>query len=156
MSQYDDLRYMQEALELAREAAAAGETPVGAIIVTKTGEIIGRGRNRTEELQQPAAHAEMFAIESASAVLASRRLSGTTLYVTLEPCPMCAGAIVLARITRLVYAAPDPKAGACQSLFNITDDNRLNHRCVVRSGVLEEESAALLKDFFRGLRDRKQ
>ncbi len=151
----DDNFWMSRALELAAKARNEAETPIGAIVVCN-GEIIGRGWNQTERLQQPAAHAEMFAIHEAAQTLGSRRLLKCTLYATLEPCPMCAGAIVLARIPRVVYAAPDPKAGACQSLYEINNDDRLNPRCAVRSGIMEEESAQMLREFFRELREKRR
>lgn len=146
-----DRYYMQMALKLAAEAAEAGEVPIGAVAV-KDGRILGKGRNRTEALHDPTAHAEMEAITAASDALGDKRLDGVTLYVTLEPCSMCAGALVLARIERLVYAAADPKAGACGTLFRLHDDPRLNHRYLVTSGVMEEEASFLLKEFFRRLR----
>ena len=140
--------YMKAALELAKEAAEAGEVPVGCVIV-RDNVIIGRGRNRREEQQAAASHAEMEAIAEANAHLGSWRLDGCTLYVTLEPCPMCAGAIVLSRIKCLVYGAADPRAGACGTLYNIVQDSRLNHRCEVIKGVLAQESANLLWDYFK-------
>jgi len=146
-----DRYYMQMALKLAAEAAEAGEVPIGAVAV-KDGRILGKGRNRTEALHDPTAHAEMEAITAAADALGDKRLDGVTLYVTLEPCSMCAGALVLARIERLVYAAADPKAGACGTLFRLHDDPRLNHRYLVTSGVMEEEASYLLKEFFRRLR----
>lgn len=149
--QFDDNYWMRRALEFAAIARDEGETPIGAVIVYNE-RIIGRGWNRVEQLQQPAAHAEIFAVGEAATVLGNRRLLECTIYTTLEPCPMCAGAIVLARIPRLVYAAADQKAGACRSLYEITDDPRLNHRCSVRSGILADESAKMLKEFFRHLR----
>ncbi len=143
---------MQAALDLAREAAAEGEVPVGAVLV-KDGAIIATGRNRRETDKNALAHAELEAIGGGCAVLGGWRLSGCTLYVTLEPCPMCAGAIINARIDRVVYAADDGKAGSCGSL---TDLFALpyNHRPIVERGLMEEESRALLKNFFRGLRSR--
>ncbi len=143
--------WMEYALELASFAGNEGEIPIGSVIV-KDNQIVGRGWNRTELLQQPCAHAEMFAIADAASNIGSRRLLECTLYSTLEPCAMCAGAIVLARIPRLVYAASDVKSGACRSLFEIADDPRLNHRCNIRCGVLEEKASAMLKDFFHRLR----
>ncbi len=142
---------MGEALRDAREAGQRGEVPIGAVIVGD-GRILGRGGNATEALQDPTVHAEMLAIRQASAAMGSRRLLSTTLYATLEPCAMCAGAIVLARIPRLVYGAEDAKAGACGSLRNVVEDPRLNHRCEVRGGVLARQCADLLKDFFAALR----
>ena len=133
-----------------REAAVAfrrNEVPVGALIV-HNGIVIGKGSNQIETLQDPTAHAEILAITAAATHLGSKRLEKCTLYVTLEPCAMCAGAIVLARIPLLVFGAYDPKAGACSSLFTITNDSRLNHRAHTIGGVKEEECGALLKEFF--------
>ena len=146
----EDERFMREALALAREAAAEGEVPVGAVIV-KEGKIIATGRNRREMNKQALAHAEIEAIESACRALGGWRLFGCTLYVTLEPCPMCAGAIINARIDRLVYGAPDPKAGSCGTL---TDLFALpyNHHPETERGVLEDDCAAVLKEFFKSLR----
>jgi tRNA(adenine34) deaminase len=143
--------YMGLALDLAREAAEEGEVPVGAVVVVD-GRVVGHGSNRREQDQDPLAHAEILAIAQAANALGSWRLDGATLYVTLEPCPMCAGAIVNARIPTVVYGAADPKAGAAGSLFNLLDDPRLNHRCRVVGGVRAVESTALLQDFFSGLR----
>jgi tRNA(adenine34) deaminase len=147
----EDERWMQMALTLAERAAEEEEIPVGALAVFES-RIVGRGYNRTEALQDPTAHAEMLAITAAADALGSRRLEGVTLYVTLEPCCMCAGALVLARIARLVFGAYDPKAGACGTLYNIPQDNRLNHRLVVVGGILEVECGAVLSEFFRKLR----
>lgn len=147
--------YMEMALRLAEEAASAGETPIGAVIV-RDGDLLGKGRNRTIALQDPTAHAEMEAIGAAANALGERYLTDATMYVTLEPCPMCAGALVLARIGRLVYAARDPKAGAIESLYRLHDDPRLNHRFPVSGGLLEEQSAALLAEFFREKREQKK
>jgi tRNA(adenine34) deaminase len=144
--------YMDLALDLAREAADEGEVPVGAVVV-KGGEVIGRGKNARERLQDPLAHAEMTAIAEAAEAIGFWRLEDTALYVTLEPCPMCAGAIVNARIPTVVYGADDPKAGAVRSLFAVLEDDRLNHRCEVVAGVRAEESAELLRAFFLKLRD---
>lgn len=146
-----DARWMDEALEEALKAGADGEVPVGAVVV-RDGSILARGRNRIEARRDPSAHAEMMAIREAASVLGYQRLSGCILYVTLEPCAMCAGAIVLARLSRLVFGASDPKTGACGSLLNIVQDDRLNHRLPVTRGVREAESAALLKAFFERLR----
>ncbi|QIA28122.1 nucleoside deaminase [Thermaerobacter sp. PB12/4term] len=143
---------MAEALAEARRALALGEVPVGAVAVYQDA-IIARGHNLRERLGDPTAHAEILVLRKAAARLGGWRLEGVTLYVTLEPCPMCAGAIVLARVPRLVYGAPDPKAGAAGSLMNLVQHDRLNHRVELRSGVLAEASAALLRGFFRGLRD---
>jgi len=152
MDATDHERYMDLALELAREAADEGEVPVGAVVV-KDGEVIGRGRNARERLQDPLAHAEMAAIAEAARAIGFWRLEGTALYVTLEPCPMCAGAIVNARIPLVVYGCDDPKAGAARTLYSLLEDDRLNHRCRVVPGVRAEESAELLQSFFRRLRN---
>jgi tRNA(adenine34) deaminase len=144
-------QWMAVALREARRAFDAKEVPVGALVVLE-GEIIGRGYNQIERLQDPTAHAEMIALTAAANHLGSRRLEGCTLYVTLEPCPMCAGAIVLARIPTLVFATYDPKAGACGTLYNIVEDLRLNHRVHVVGGVCDTESEALLKAFFGNVR----
>lgn len=148
-----DERFMRRALELAREAAAEGEVPVGAVIV-RDGEVIAVGRNRREVGRQALAHAEIEAIHNACAALGGWRLSGCTLYVTLEPCPMCAGAIINARIDRVVYGAPDPKAGCCGSMTDLFA-LPFNHRPSCVSGVLEEECADVLRDFFHALRGRR-
>jgi len=139
--------WTHQALEEARRAFDANEVPVGAVIV-HGGRAIAAACNQREMLNDPTAHAEMLAITQAAESLGSWRLVDCTLYVTLEPCPMCAGAIVQARIPRVVYGAADPKAGACHSLFQITDDPRLNHRAGVLGGVLEEDARALLQAFF--------
>jgi tRNA(adenine34) deaminase len=143
---------MREALEEAEAAARVGDVPVGAVVVDATGAIIARGRNRRELDQDPTAHAEIDALRRAAATLGHWRLEGTTMFVTLEPCPMCAGALVNARVARLVYGCADPKAGAVETLFTIGKDPRLNHRFAVVSGVLGEECAARLKAFFTRLR----
>jgi len=142
---------MQQALQEAAQAAESGDVPVGAVIVYR-GAIIGRGRNRREQLQDPTAHAEILAITAAASYLHSWRLSGCCIYVTLEPCVMCAAAIVQARIDRLVFGAEDPKAGGAGSLYTIPDDPRLNHRLPVVGGVLREPCAKLLRDFFAAQR----
>ncbi len=142
-----DLEYMQEALALAKQAVAADEVPVGAVVVSR-GEIVGRGYNQREKGKDATLHAETIAIRQACAKLGGWRIPDSTLYVTLEPCPMCAGAMVNARINRLVYGAADPKAGAAGSVLNIVDHPGLNHRLTVESGLLQEEAAALLKEFF--------
>lgn len=142
---------MRRALELARGAEARGEVPVGAVIV-RHGVVLGEGSNRTIEDADPTAHAEVVAIRAAAALEGDWRLLDTTLYVTLEPCTMCAGAIVLARIPRVVFATYDPKAGMGGSMENLLQDARLNHRCAVTSGVLADEASAMLKDFFRSRR----
>lgn len=138
---------MRAALREARKAADADEVPVGAVIV-HGGRIVGRAHNQRETLNDPTAHAEMIAITQAAEALGRWRLEGATLYVTLEPCLMCAGAIVNARLDRVVFGAPDPKAGACGSLYQVGLDTRLNHRFELVGGVLGEECAAVLQDFF--------
>lgn len=143
---------MRTALTAAADAAAAGDVPVGAVLLDNDGSIVAVDRNRREELADPTAHAEMLVLSARSRQIGDWRLSGHTLVVTLEPCPMCAGAAVLARLDRIVYGAPDPKAGAAWSLYNIPQDRRLNHRVELVEGVLAEESRALLEDFFRDLR----
>ncbi|MEM8962047.1 MAG: tRNA adenosine(34) deaminase TadA [Acidobacteriota bacterium] len=146
-----DREWMEAALDLARQAARLGEVPVGAVVVAGD-EIIARAHNRRELDQDPVAHAEVLALRAAAAAVGSWRLVGCTLYVTLEPCAMCAGALVNSRIDRLVYGASDPKAGWCGSLGDLVRDPRLNHRLVVESGVAADESRALLKTFFKRLR----
>lgn len=150
-----DLNYtnaMRSALDEAARAAEAGDVPVGAVLLDEAGAIVGRDRNRREELADATAHAEMLVLSSRSRLLGDWRLTGHTLVVTLEPCPMCAGAAVWARLDRIVYGAPDPKAGAAWSLYNIPQDRRLNHRIELVEGVLAGESRALLEDFFRDKR----
>ena len=153
MERPEDKVWMMEALAEARRAADIGEVPIGAVVV-REGEILGRGHNRREIDGDPLAHAEILAIREAASRMGGWRLSGATMYVTLEPCPMCAGALVNSRIQRLVYGAADPKAGYCGSLGNLVQDPRLNHRLEVTAGVLESESAALLRGFFASLRRR--
>jgi tRNA(adenine34) deaminase len=143
-----DRLWMGRALELARAAAACGEVPVGAVLV-RSGHILAEGHNRTVTGADPTAHAEVEALRAAGALQGDFRLTDTTLYVTLEPCAMCAGAVVLARVPRVVYAAVDPKAGMAGTLGNLLQDARLNHRCAVTPGVLAEASAELLRAFFR-------
>ncbi|RPH57965.1 nucleoside deaminase, partial [bacterium] len=145
--------WMTEAIAEARRAAAIGEVPIGAVVV-REGEVLGRGYNRREIDGDPLAHAEILAIRQAAGAMGGWRLTGCTMYVTLEPCPMCAGALVASRVERLVYGAADPKAGYCGSLGNIVQDPRLNHRLEVTAGVLEGESAELLRGFFASLRRR--
>lgn len=140
-----------EALAEARRAAEIGEVPIGAVVV-RDGEILGRGHNRREIDGDPLAHAEILAIRQAASRMGGWRLTGCTMYVTLEPCAMCAGALVNSRVERLVYGAPDPKAGYCGTLGDLVRDPRLNHRLEVVAGVLEGESAALLRGFFASLR----
>lgn len=148
-----DERFMQQALAEARRAGEAGEVPVGAIVVCG-GEVVGRGRNRRETDQDPLAHAELLALREAARSLGHWRLLGCTLYATLEPCAMCAGALVNARVERLVFGAADPKAGFCGTLGDLVRDPRLNHRLTVSEGVLADECGKLLTDFFAGLRRR--
>jgi len=149
----DQAQWMTEALALAEQAGAAGEIPVGAVIVDRDGQIIGRGSNRRES-GDPLGHAELIAIRQAAEVIGDWRLEGTTMVVTLEPCAMCAGALVNARVARLIFGAFDPKAGFCGSLGNLVQDARLNHRLEVVSGVEAEASRKLLQGFFQGLRKR--
>src|SRR5687768_4661150 len=149
----EETAYMNAALECAREAAAAGEVPVGALVV-RGGEVLARAANRTVRDQDPTAHAELLAIRQASAALGTWRLEGCTLVVSLEPCAMCAGAIVLARIDKLVFGAWDEKAGMAGSVGDIVRHPKLNHRPEVLGGLLGEESAALLRDFFAARRER--
>ncbi|HEV2852410.1 MAG TPA: tRNA adenosine(34) deaminase TadA [Thermoanaerobaculia bacterium] len=151
MERPEDEVWMMEALAEAGRAGGIGEVPIGAVVV-RNGEVLGRGHNRREIDGDPLAHAEVLAIRDAAARTAGWRLSGCTMYVTLEPCAMCAGALVNSRIERLVYGAPDPKAGWCGTLGNLVQDPRLNHRLEVTAGVLESESAALLRGFFASLR----
>ena len=143
---------MREALAEARRAAASGEVPVGAVVVGAAGELLARAHNRREAEQDPTAHAELVAVRRAAAASGSWRLEGATVYVTLEPCAMCAGALVLARVARLVFGASDPKAGYCGSLGDLVRDPRLNHRLEVAAGVLAEECGALLRGFFAARR----
>lgn len=142
---------MLEAIAESEAAAAVGDVPVGAVALVG-GHVVGRGRNRREELGDPTAHAEMLALRHAAAWLSSWRLTAVTLVVTLEPCPMCAGALVNARVGRLVYGAADPKAGACGSLYNLCADPRLNHEVAVTPGVLAERCGDLLSSFFANRR----
>jgi tRNA(adenine34) deaminase len=151
----DDADFMRAAIDEARAAERLGEVPVGAVLV-KDGAVIARGHNLRESSQDPTAHAEMFAIRDAARALGTFRLEGVTCYVTLEPCPMCAGALVLARVDRVVWGADDPKAGATKTLYAIGDDPRLNHRFVSSAGVLADECGALLSDFFRDVRTRRR
>jgi len=146
---------MRLALREAEKALKFGDVPIGAIAVHQ-GEIIGRGYNRREADQDPTAHAEMIALREAAAMLGMWRLDNVTLYCTLEPCAMCAGAMVLARLPRLVYAALDPKAGAAGSVFDLTRHQRLNHRIHVEGGLYADEAAELIRAFFRKLRDGEQ
>jgi len=150
----DDV-FMRQALALAEEASALGEVPVGAVAVLD-GQVVGTGYNRREVDRNPFSHAEVNALLQASRQLGAWRLSGVTLYVTLEPCAMCAGALVQSRVTRLVFGAHDPKAGAVGSLYNLAEEPRHNHRLEVLSGVLAEDSRLLLKTFFGRLRLKKR
>ena len=150
----DDIKYMKMALAEARKAYQRAEVPIGAVVVCDD-QVVGRGFNLREQTQDPTSHAEMIALREAAANETSWRLEDCRLYVTLEPCPMCAGAILQSRINRLVYGASDPKAGAVRSLYQLLDDERFNHQVEVEAGVMEKESAQLLKDFFRELRKRK-
>ena len=147
----DDLRFMARAMELAREAERAGEVPVGAVIV-RDGEIVGEGWNRPISTNDPTAHAEIVAMRAAARQLSTYRLLDTTLYVTLEPCPMCAGAMVHARVKRLVFAATDPRAGAAGTVFNIVQHAQLNHRLDIEGGVMAAECGEMLRAFFVGKR----
>jgi tRNA(adenine34) deaminase len=147
----DHERWMDHALREAELAYKRKEVPIGAVIVHKD-RIIGKGYNQVETLKDPTAHAEMIAITAAATQLGNHRFEKCTLYVTLEPCAMCAGAIVLARITTVVFGASDPKAGACGTLYNIVQDKRLNHRVELVSGVLEGKCNGIMKDFFKKVR----
>ncbi|WP_291801977.1 tRNA adenosine(34) deaminase TadA [Cellulomonas sp.] len=144
----DDVRWMTAAIDEARAALASGDVPVGAVVVGPDGEVVGRGHNARERDHDPTAHAEVVALRAASVRLGRWRLDDCTLVVTLEPCVMCAGATVLARVPRLVLGAWDPKAGACGSQWDVVRDRRLNHRVEVVGGVLEDECGALLREFF--------
>ncbi len=145
-------RWMRRALELADEAAAMGEVPVGCVLVDAAGVVLGEGFNRRESAKDPTAHAEMLAIRAAAGARGDWRLDGVTAYMTLEPCPMCAGALVHARVARVVYGCTDPKAGAVDTLFTLGQDPRLNHRFAVERGVLADECAERLRAFFGALR----
>jgi len=144
----EDSRWMRRSLELAREAALRGEVPVGAVLVDADGSLLAEAGNAPIRENDPSAHAEMLALRAAGKRVGNYRLPGTTLYVTLEPCAMCAGALVHARVARLVYATPDPKAGACGSVFDIVRSERLNHRVIVERGLLGDDAAELLRGFF--------
>lgn len=150
-----DERFMQLAIEEAKEAQAIGEVPIGCVIV-KGDEVIATGHNRRETDFLAAAHAEMIAIEAANEALGNWRLEDCELYVTLEPCPMCAGAIVLSRVKRVIFGAHDPKGGCCGTLMNLVQDERFNHQADITENVLAEECGRLLTDFFRALRERKK
>ncbi|BAK14503.1 tRNA adenosine(34) deaminase TadA [Solibacillus sp. FSL W7-1472] len=155
MLENKDHQYMQEALKEAKKAAALGEVPIGAVIVYKD-EIIARAHNLRETTQNALTHAESMAIQEACKKVGSWRLEETTLYVTLEPCPMCAGAILQSRIPRVVYGARDIKAGCVDSLYRLLNDARFNHECTVTEGVMAEECGQILTDFFKALRERKK
>ncbi len=144
----EDVRWLRRCLELAHAAAAADEVPVGAVVVVD-GVVVGEGRNRVEELRSPLAHAEMLALQQALVHAGNKRLANATLYCSLEPCFLCAGAILHARVDRVVFGASDPKFGAVRSLANVLEDPRLNHRCTVVAGVEAAASAELLRTFFR-------
>ncbi|MCU5746637.1 tRNA adenosine(34) deaminase TadA [Staphylococcus sp. SQ8-PEA] len=150
-----DEYYMNVALEEANKASRIGEVPIGAVIVNNES-IIARAHNLRETLQQPTAHAEHLAIEKAAEALGSWRLENCTLYVTLEPCVMCAGAIVMSRIPRVVYGATDPKGGCVGSLMNLVQESRFNHRCELTQGILAAECGAMLRTFFRNLRQQRK
>lgn len=146
-----DRRFMAAALDEARAALAHGDVPAGCVVV-KGGAIIARAHNRREADRDPTAHAELLALRQAAAAVGAWRLTGCTAYATLEPCPMCAGALVLARVDRLVYGCADPKAGACGSLYDLVRDGRLNHRVAVTTGILEDDCGTLLRTFFQARR----
>jgi tRNA(adenine34) deaminase len=148
-------KFMRAALTEARKSVLTGDVPIGAVIVFE-GRIIARGRNMVEKSSDPTAHAEMIAIKKAVKRIGYKHLIGCSLYVTLEPCSMCSGAIVSSRIKHVYFGAHDPKAGACGSLYNICSDPRLNHRCEVHSGLLADESSSELKSFFAQLRSREK
>ncbi len=150
-----DETFMKSALKEAERAFDKDDCPIGAVII-KNGQIVARAHNQVELLKDPTAHAEIIAITQAANTLGEERLLDTTMYVTLEPCAMCAGALVLARVKRLVFGASDPKAGACGTLYNIIQDERLNHRLEVVSGIMAAESQSLLQEFFRRLRKEKR
>jgi tRNA(adenine34) deaminase len=143
---------MRLALEAAREGLAAGEVPVGAVLVDEAGEVLARAFNRPIGLNDPTAHAEVLALREGARLRGNYRLLGVSLYVTMEPCIMCLGAMIQARLRRLVFGAPDPKGGACVSLYRLPEDARLNHRLEVAGGVREAECRALVQEFFRGRR----
>lgn len=147
-----DEHWMRRALSLAQRAAEQGEVPVGAVLVDQNGELLAEGYNRPISDHDPSAHAEMQALRAAAKALGNYRLTGSTLYVTLEPCVMCAGAIVHARVQRLVFGAPDPKAGAVNAVYDVISNPRLNHRVEWTGGVLEAECGQILRDFFRARR----
>ncbi|WP_421925341.1 tRNA adenosine(34) deaminase TadA [Lysinibacillus capsici] len=150
-----DRLFMKQALEEAQKAALLGEVPIGAVLVYE-GKIIARAHNLRETTQNATTHAELLVIQGACKKIGSWRLEDTTLYVTLEPCPMCAGAILQSRVPRVVYGARDQKAGCVDSLYHLLNDERFNHKCNVTEGILAEECGQILTDFFKALRDRKK
>jgi len=150
-----DDRFMRAAIEAAKIAEENGDVPIGAVIVYKN-QTIAKAYNQREQLNDPTAHAEIIALTQAAAFMENWHLNGCTIYVTLEPCPMCAGALVLGRLDRLVYGCDDPKSGACKSLYNIVQDERLNHRLEVTSGVLEEQCREQLQEFFARRREQNK
>jgi len=150
-----DRFFMNEALKEAQKAFKADEVPVGAVAVYKN-QIIGRGHNRTEQLQDPTAHAEIIALTAAANALGSWRLEGVTVYTTVEPCIMCAGALVLARVKKIIFGARDEKFGGCGSVFNIISEKKLNHQVEVEEGLLKEQAAGLMKEFFKKKREKKK
>jgi len=152
MTQSDDERFMRLAIEQAEIAGRIGEVPIGAVIADSSEQLISTGHNLRERTNDPTAHAEIIAIRKAGEKLQSWRLEGSTIYVTVEPCVMCIGAIILARIRRLVFGAKDPKAGAVSSVYSLGADSRLNHIVEITEGICEEECSNMLKDFFRNLR----
>ena len=151
----DDEMYMREALKEAQKALEAGEVPIGAVIADENGNIIGRGFNRRNTAKNPLCHAEIDAINEAAAVIGDWRIEGCTLYVTIEPCPMCAGAIVQARIPRVVFGARNPKAGCAGSILNILNEDKFNHQADVTEGILGDECAAYMKAFFKRFRKNR-
>ncbi len=151
----DDVAFMKEALKEAQEAFQAGEVPIGAVLVDADGTVVARAHNMRETWHDGTAHAEIIALQEAARRLGRWRLSGLTLYVTIEPCPMCAGALVMSRVDRVVYGATDAKAGACESLFNIVSHPALNHQLEMRAGVLEDECRAVMKRFFEERRKKR-
>lgn len=152
----NDLYWMTKAYELAQQAEEQGEVPVGAVLVDTENQCIGEGWNRPITGHDPTAHAEIVAIRNAANLLGNYRLPGTTLYVTLEPCPMCAGAIIHARISRVVIATPDPRSGSAGSVYNLLDSMQLNHRAALTTGVLQHECSTLLKSFFLDKRENSE
>ncbi|MCK5235449.1 MAG: tRNA adenosine(34) deaminase TadA [Deltaproteobacteria bacterium] len=152
----NDEEQMLRAISQAKRAEGVGDVPIGAVLTAPDGKVVARGYNRKEASNDPTHHAEIAVLRTASKKLGRWRLQDLTIYVTLEPCVMCMGALIQARIKRLVFAAPDPKAGACGSIFDISNDKRLNHSIKVTSGVLEDEASKMLKDFFKKLRESKK